>query len=405
MLRLLDQLDQRQLRLGTFNAIAHVAGRQIDSRSALLRRFQRFFFRKIRPSDTGAAKFRANIDAAEWRDLEAKATSRQGKWLYIAELWLADRQMPSHVGPFDEEEKRAAVFLDLARQLGLLNKTFALTEVGAVLKSILPPFKDGEPEPNPLLVAKRIREQALYTFVLLQADILTPFLLRQLADDPGASPGTAATALLRAASELLEKARKKNTLSQALAVRNVWAYQERLKEHEKAREHNVRPRLEFFVDLGLLSRSGSKEAGAYPLTRPGRMAAREWQRLVEHPDSVGHFLETEFFVTFARIHGIGERRLIDREQRLLAFAQAFPGVCRTIGYTPGRTVALAACLANLAEGVIVEIDELVRAVRESALTPLGRWLQFSGGSRFDRELLIRVEPGLAACLLSGTRKE
>jgi hypothetical protein len=404
MLSLLDQLDQRQLRLGTYSAVAHVAGRHIDTRAALLHRFQKFFLSKVRLNDNVAKTFRNYIDLSEWTTVERKAKERRGNWVYVAELWLADRRMPSHVGPIDGDEKRAAVFLDLSRQLGLLNKTFALTEVGAVLRSILPEFKGGEPEPNPLLVSERMKEQALYTYILLRADILTPFLLERLAEMGTVSAGAAGSALLQASGKLLDRARQNSGLSQAMGIRHIWEYHKRLKEHEKAREHNVRPRLEFFVDLGLLTRSGAKDDGSYRITDAGRSAASQWAGIVEEPHTVDRFLERGFFTAFARMRGIDRKNGRTPRQCLLAFARAFPSVARPIGYTPGRSVALAACLSSLLDGEVVEIDELIQCVRDAAHTAEGKWLQFSGGSRFDRELLIRIDPGLTSALTGKARQ-
>ncbi len=74
------------------------------------------------------------------------------------------------------------------------------------------------------------------------------------------------------------------------------------------------------------------------------------------------------------------------------FAKAFELTGREIGFTPGRTVSFTACLLALEDGRLAEIEGMFDAVREGAKTKLGEHLIFSGGSRFDREFLIRVKP-------------
>jgi hypothetical protein len=393
MLRILDQLDQRQLRLGTIGALVHVAGRNIDARTALLRRFQKFLFAKVRCGTDDWGKFAAHIDPNDVQALAQKAKGRRGNWVYVAELWLADSRMPSKVGPFDEHEKRAAVFVDLARQLGVVGSTFALTETGTVLKSILPKFRDLEPDPNPLLVAERLAEKALYSRILLSADVVTPFLIDELCN---ANPGDATNSqpvLKRAVERLMQKTRASADVSGAMATRKIWEYSRRL-ESEKAAEHNVRPRMEFYVDIGLLARPEGSSGATYRSTVAGRNAALEWAPLRDDPRATDSFLNSRFFTSFAMIHGLGPKSPIDERTKLSFFVRAFPKVCRPIGFTPARTAALAACLECIVRGVVVEVADLLATVRSASHGPWARWLHYSGGSRFDDELLVRVEPEL-----------
>ena len=45
-----------------------------------------------------------------------------------------------------------------------------------------------------------------------------------------------------------------------------------------------------------------------------------------------------------------------------------------------------------------ETNEILRIVKEAAHTPLGKYLHFSGGSRFDDEFRIRVDPSITTHL-------
>jgi len=90
---------------------------------------------------------------------------------------------------------------------------------------------------------------------------------------------------------------------------------------------------------------------------------------------------------------------------LLYFARGFPWLQREIGFTPGRTVALAGCLLALADGWLVEVADMFALLRRVAS---GRWrayLEYSGGSRLDQEFLIKVKPTLTAALEAELRTD
>jgi hypothetical protein len=76
---------------------------------------------------------------------------------------------------------------------------------------------------------------------------------------------------------------------------------------------------------------------------------------------------------------------------MLWFAQAFKEIGREFGFTPGRTLALKACLMAWERGYTMEVGDVFDAVYRAAKQPIHEYLHFSGGSRFDREFLIRVD--------------
>src|SRR5262245_44139917 len=73
-------------------------------------------------------------------------------------------------------------------------------------------------------------------------------------------------------------------------------------------------------------------------------------------------------------------------------------VGREIGFTPGRTVSLAVCLLALEDGRLAEVDSMSDAVYAGAKADLREHFIFSGGSRFDREFMIRVRPEIVPLL-------
>jgi len=181
------------------------------------------------------------------------------------------------------------------------------------------------------------------------------------------------------------------------------AYIERgaaIKPGMKIHRHHLRPRLEHYVDVGLLSRrdsSHSADTVYQPSTATDR-AVEAWSSLLENPKTIRRFLDAQFFSSTARLFGRGGAPVCSDLESLVYFAKAFVLVGRAMGFTPGRTVAFAACLLALEDGKCAEIDTMFDAVYAGAKTDLGEHLIFSGGSRFDREFMIRVRPELVPVL-------
>ena len=401
MLRILTQLDQRQTRLGILNVLGQVATRNLETRGSLQRRFDDAFFRKER---VHVQDWRRTVQRLKERQpalakhLEKRGRSIHGEdyWLYAAERWASDARVLS--GLLSVDEGRTGVYLDLARWCGIIGNTYGLTEAGVILKAIQPARTELENrEYNPLLIQDRVQERALITMLLLQADTVTPFFLRELVDNFFRTAGnrTEVQCLYPAVEALLSVARSGAGLTHALAVRDVVEYRDRLKS-ENASWHNSRPRVEFLVDLGLLQ-SEPSTANLHAPTDAGLRAAKLWQSMLDEPRRVQQILDHHFFGVFAAIHGLSLEPVNDSESRLFALANAFRApVVRPVGHTPARSIALLACLDFLSRGRLVEISDLLETLRSESH---GRWaalISFSGGSRLDGEFLIRLDKRLVS---------
>lgn len=455
-MRLLAELDERQVRLGYVNCVVLVAGRQLDTRMSLRRRFDDFVFRKISEGSAEAAEFLAQIDEDGRRTLEDqdRQRSRQrggtktapdpvtvlrrenssGRFRYVGHLWLLQRSMPSRLGPLAPD--RSEVFIEHTKHLGLLAETYALTETGHVLKRLLlqhdPALRDGRPTSNPLHVGQRLAVRALYLWALLENDAITPFLLKEFTTRRQNDPEL----LVAAADGLVESFARDARIDTAMEMKALRQYRDRvakgtsssagasrsglrgdrraggrggLREYLergaskggfKIHRHHVRPRLEHYVDVGLLGRrqNGQASETVYRPTPETHRAVQAWGPLIKNPKGSKRFLDGKFFASTAHAFGVEDAVECSIEERLLYFARAYELVGREIGFTPGRTVAFAGCLLALEEGRIAEIDHMFEAVYEAAKTELGEHLIFSGGSRFDREFLIRVRPEIELML-------
>src|SRR5882724_1006642 len=202
-MRLLTELDERQVRLGYVNCVVLMAGRQLDTRTALRRRFDSYVFRKVYEETPEYEEFLTYIDEDGKCTLDKQDKQRQrvrggskaardpisalrrdsneGRFRYVSHLWLLQRTLPSHLGPLAPD--RSGVFLEHAKHLGLVAETYALTEIGYVLKQLLlehdPCLREGRATPNPLQIGRHIAIRSLYLWALLEIDALTPFLVQE----------------------------------------------------------------------------------------------------------------------------------------------------------------------------------------------------------------------------------
>jgi hypothetical protein len=423
---MLENLDERQVRLGYVNCVVLMAGRHLDTRQALRRRFDAFVFRKIYEGDAEGRDFQSQISEEGWRVLEsqdrqrfrikggtktprdpAAALRRIGateRFRFSSHLWLVQGCMPSHLGPLAPE--RSEVFLEHSKHLGLLAETYALTETGHILQRFLlqryPEIRAGGAVPNPMHIGCRRAVRVLYLWCLLERDALMPFLLREIV-----LRGVNDAQLLPAATDaLVESFSRDITVEMALELRRLRDYRQRVAEGVKIYRHHGRPRLEHYVDLGLLGRRAESHGGdtVYEPTAAATRAVDAWEPMFRAPRHGRRFLDARFFSATAQICGQKTSPGCDQLEVLRYVAMAFELVGREIGFTPGRTVALAACLLALEDHRILEVDTVFSTVHEAARSEWGEYLVFSGGSRLDREFLIRVKPELSE-VLSESRHE
>ena len=132
--------------------------------------------------------------------------------------------------------------------------------------------------------------------------------------------------------------------------------------------------------------------------------ARNLEPVSLAPGKIAATLEQEFFAYCADAYGYKvSGTVIADSEILLWFARAFKLVGREYGFTPGRTITTTACLLAIERGRLLELGAVADCVYRAAKSEFSKYLKFSGGSRFDREFLIRVQPGLEAFCLETSR--
>ncbi|REJ92337.1 MAG: hypothetical protein DWQ34_13185 [Planctomycetota bacterium] len=411
-MKLITHMEPSQLRLGYLCCLSLVAGRQLDTRQALVDRLGRFVFQMIDEADPRWPEFAKSVDRNELQRMRTPVdektaelhelfgmTDTSAPAYQLQALWLSQRDIPSHLGLLTE--KNATRILEMGRSFELLTTGYALSEKGVFLNKFLqatmPGVLDGAPTANPFAIARRPALQLFLLYALLSVDILTPFLLKRFASSQQGDPSNSPKLLPQAANDLVDSLVDVTDISNVESLRSCRQFAERLQSKAVAR-NQAQPRYHHLFELGLVDRSEADDGGRrvvpYVATDAGSRAASVFQTLREDTEQQLELIDTHFFHWAAEIYDFDAKPCDGDLRRLYYFARGFPYLEREIGFTPGRTIALAGCLLGLEEGWIIEIAEMFSVLRTMAAGPWRPYLEYSGGSRLDQEFLIKVKPGL-----------
>ena len=413
-MKLINHLDPSQLRLGYLNCMALVAGRQLDTRQGLVDRFSRFVFEPIDSNDSRWLKFMELSDQSELERLKPqideklaelselfRVKSNVGPTYYLNSLWLAQRRLTSHVGHL--AKKDAERILEMARSFDILTTGYALSENGVFLQSfvryVFPGAESGSPESNPFDLS-RLGFRLFFLYALLCADILTPFLLDVFASASEGDLPNAPKLMAPAAEALVSAVERITDVTTIEAIRDARNYADRISTKSVA-GNQARPRYHHLFELQLLNRIDTDPDGRrvpYIANDACQRAANLLQPLRDSPDQQQDLIDRQFFQWSAAIFNQPAKLCSKDERRLLYFARGYEHLQREIGFTPGRTIALAGCLLALEGGWIIEVAEMFDLMRRMAAGPWRPYLEYSGGSRLDQEFLIKIKPSLIPAL-------
>lgn len=327
--------------------------------------------------------------------------ARDGEWFTLCELWLNDERVPSAVGALNERKSHRVV--DLAKMVGLVLPTFELSEAGHLLRVFLQ--RAHADTDNPLVPMPSLAVRLVYLRIMLEADCLWPTLLGVMAADireqrPLRTRSVEdAPGLLRKSIEvLLGTVSAGSGVDDINELRPVREYLDSVEKSLSTEDNYLRPRMELLLDLGLVSRTGEgARQFVWTLTEAGFAMGDQLADLATNPCGMADFLDRRFFSTCLSAYGLaGTGAVTTDAERMLWFARAFGLVGREYGFTPGRTLAVTACLLALEAGRSLDVAAVTECIYRAPNTPFAPFLRFSGGSRMDREFLIRVQPGLEA---------
>ena len=412
-MRLITHLDPSQLRLGYLNCLVLVAGRHLDTRQGLVDRLSRLLFTGVPEGDPRMPLFMAEIDPAALEEMRPPVDERTAalRDLFnlapdtsqsypLQALWLANRSLVPHLGLLTE--KNVERIIDMGRSFDFLTTGYALSEKGVFLQQMLavvfPGARDGDPAYNPFALTARPALRLFYLYSLLAVDALTPYLLEAFLEAPSGDSSNAPRFLAPAAERLVAVVESRSDIGTVETVRECRQYAERVVKRGVSK-NQAQPRYYHLFELGLLDRGPSGQPRVpYTLTPAGRRAVMALAPLRDRPEDQQELLDRHFFAWAAEIYGIPAKRCEPDVRQLFYFTKGYPFLEREIGFTPGRTVALAGCLLALEDGWLVEVAEMFSLLQRAAAGPWRPYLEYSGGSRLDQEFLIKIRPTLEAVL-------
>jgi hypothetical protein len=320
--------------------------------------------------------------------------------------------MPSPLGFLAREKTERTI--NLAKWMGVLHPTLELTESGYLISHLLALSRDtdGQADETFNILNPRCHPclPLIYFRLLLTSEVLFPFLVIELTTtvDRGDKPATRGSdgLLLRAIDRLFEFVGDIRDPDDALAIREVDSFREAVRKSDSTAENYLRPRLEILVDLGFLARREGGTDGRsdflWEVSSATRLLSEELQRAIsggtDLPGATNEYLDRRYFQSMATVLSLPLRAVDGDRERMLWLARAFKAIGREFGFTPGRTLALKAAVMAWESGAVVEIGDLFDATYRAAKSSLERHLHFSGGSRFDREFLIRIDPEIVPVL-------
>ncbi|MEW5848023.1 MAG: hypothetical protein AB2A00_04385 [Myxococcota bacterium] len=433
---ILRSLDPYHARIGYLGALASVATRGLDRTDALTVRFcdvlyerigrnddryavlmeriptsrrDEFGQRLVRPEadDPSGAPLSQMAEAppADWPLVAPPKRSQprlvRTDWHYVSEFWLYDRVMPASLGHLPRDKANRTI--ELARWTNVILPTLELSETGYLIQHLLQIAQKstGQPAFNLLNPTAHPCLPMLYFHVILEHEMLLPFLLLELAEWDGRQPTTRGSdgVLIRTVRRMLDAIGDTKDPENALAVRSIDEFHKSIARKDSTQENYLRPRLENLVDLGLMHRLDDRQKFMWSITDATVRAAKLLSPLAARHNRTTQFLDERLFGVWANIFDEDKQRVGALVDRLRWFALAFKAIGREFGFTPGRTLALKACVLAWEAGYLLEVKDVFDAVYEAAKGPWSQYLRFSGGSRFDAEFLIRVDDAMLPALL------
>ena len=415
-MKLISHLDPSQVRFGYLTCLSLVAGRHLDTRQGLVDRLKRFIFEVVDDRDPRWELFMQLADPEELERIKPPLDDKtaalqelfrvhapQSRSYPLHTLWLAQRTLPSHLGVL--AIKNTDRLLEMGRSFELLTTGYALSEKGVFIQNFAhhayPDVDRGAPSSNPFDIRARQAVLLFYFYTLLSVDILTPFLIHEFVQRPAGDLPNAPKLIGTAAATLVDTLEKQSDITNIEAARDSRSYADRLQVKAVAK-NQAQPRYHQLFELKLLDRVEADIDGRrivpYRANAATHLANAVLAELRENPFDQQDLLDRNFFRWASSIFNGSQQPCLDDRQRLLFFASGFEYLQREIGFTPGRTIALAGCLLAWEAGWIIEVDEMFDLLQRMAAGPWRPYLEYSGGSRLDQEFLIKIKPGLIPAL-------
>jgi hypothetical protein len=274
--------------------------------------------------------------------------------------------------------------VELGSWLGILTEDLELSDYGMALRWLA--GQEGEPA-NHAIHAKGVKELLLW--LLLRQDTLLLALLRQ----GSRQARSGMPRIEEAIGRLLADCRAVASPDQFVPAMNLSEFLHQLESVPGRLESAQVARIEILAALDFVHMGEGGSASDEP-EAPLKSLMSELQGRSLTIDGARAFLDQRYFTGVAAESSRARLGSHNADQALLWLVQAFLAIQRPLGFTPGRPVSLLACCLALRAGAVMEIREAYDCIYEAAESRWSEHLHFSGGSRFDREFLIRIDPVL-----------
>lgn len=297
--------------------------------------------------------------------------------LELQDVLLSNSDLPSRRGKLVKEDWKKYPYLAL--NLGLLRKgTYSLLVRGQSFLSLISGdeikifgrlvAKQAEGELNPLLLTIPQKLLLLFSFIEGDGDVLKPFYKRILQTSKGFSDREVGAFLPDIYRDIIKENRAKaRSGDDLLRVQRLLDTANKIERWTKAKPtgskdiltESVTPRLEPFVDIGLLSKP-DPFAYRYKIND----ATRAFFEPMINTESVDHFLHHSFFeATNKAFSLIGDHRTY-RETILPTIQTAYNALKSPLGYVPILEVALLAGINSITEmRTFFEISEVIDTLK------------------------------------------
>lgn len=282
----------------------------------------------------------------------------------LQDLYLADPALPSQVGKLVKGDWRK--YPPLGIGLGFIRAgTYSANTRALSLLYFTPAeewqaFREYKPEANPLCLDARQSLLMLYAFLDNDGEVIAP-LWAQLQDRPPFTDRDVGdrlpdfyrqiTARHRRHSLPVDERNRLQLLEQSADSIARWQSAERYAGG--AREEASRPRVEPYVDMGILAKPDPFKY-EYTFSPMGEVwvAAFAGERTSQE---VADFLRSHFFSTAARAHALDARPITDPEEVVPYLYRASGNIRSPGGYAPIEELALVAGIeALLDDHLIIE---------------------------------------------------
>lgn len=283
----------------------------------------------------------------------------------VQDLYLADPALPSHVGKLVRNDWRKyphlGVHLGLIRAGTFSPNTRAYSLLHFVTDAELQAFSDYKPEANPLSISPSQALLLLFSFLENDGEVVAP-LLAQLAEEAASGftdrdAGDRLPAIYRgvisrhrsgsiSADDRERLSILEKTAESIVQSTNVGRY-----EGGSAREESSRPRVEPYVDIGLLSKPNPFKY-EYAFTKAGTTWANALAA-VKTSSEVDTFRTERFFSTASAALGFQAREASNPDEIVSFLHRAWESIHSAGGYAPIEELALVAGIEALLKSQLI----------------------------------------------------